>query len=154
MNKPPPFMFILSPDERMTWLQEQVDQIYSALCPSWISGHLKQLSDSILTLETNEQIIKQSRNNGVFCCLQTTCSAKFLTKGRLLNHMASTSRGASSLATVAPAQKLKSKRSESLTFMLLLLRDIWDGYKMCDGDRIFRNLKLALLYFYPTGHSK
>jgi hypothetical protein len=25
---------------------------------------------------------------------------------------------------------------------------------MCDGDRICRDLKLALLYFYPTGHSK
>jgi hypothetical protein len=147
-------MFILSPVERMLWLEEQVDVIYRTLCPSWVSTHFKQLSDSISTLETNEQLIKQSKKNSVYCCLEPTCSVQFLTKGRLLNHLNSTSHGTAKLATVVASKKHQCKKSESLVYMLLLLRDLWNAYKMCDGDRIFRDLKLALLYFYPTGHSK
>ena len=38
--------------------------------------------------------------------------------------------------------------------MALLARDTYNAYRMCDGDRVFRNAKLEFLYAFKTGHVK
>ena len=45
-------------------------------------------------------------------------------------------------------------QQDSLLMHIFLLKDLADAYRMADGNRIFRDIKFAFLYFFETGHIK
>ena len=57
-----------------------------------------------------------------------------------------------------PKKESTPARSESVLAsfveMALLSRDTYDAYRMCDGDRVFRNAKFEFLYCFPERHFK
>ena len=45
-------------------------------------------------------------------------------------------------------------RTESMIHYILLIRDLNDAYKHCDGDRVFIDAKFVLLQYFSTPHVK
>ena len=151
-NKPPVILSLLTIEERTKWLQEQVDKIYNIMNPSTIDVSVSKLMENVMACEANEETINSSLCTETFHCKTHGCNAKYKTKAGIRKHFEVTKHAM--LMNADSLHTEKAKKSPTLITMLLLLRDLNDAYRMCDGDRVFRDIKLVLLYFYNTGHSK
>lgn len=143
-------MRILTPDLQLQWLFEQADVIRNQLCP--ILGNstnsISLLRSQLDMCHAAEQMIDNNCMDGIYTCSQAGCSKVYKRRTTIVKHLQDI-HGISTTTRNVPKKVAKSvTKTESLVHLLLLIRDLHDAYKHCDGDRIFIDIKFVLLHFF------
>lgn len=106
--------------------------------------------------QRDHQLQDMLLDNGRYKC--THCDRTYVTKGGVVRHLKKVHGVDLDLDTVraTTTEEVTSARAIVASFsrMAFLYRDTSDSYRMADGDRIFRNAKLEMLYAYSLKHTK
>ncbi len=156
MNKPPAVLKQLPVHIQLAWLKQQATTILELVCPSLENGGFPQLvcslKRSLTSLKCIEDALRSCFTDGWYEC--TDCAAKYKMMNALRRHMESKHNNTFSSFMYRRASVDKIYKSDSLVQMLFLIYNLWDAYRLCDGDRIFISFKLVLLYIFTSTHTK
>lgn len=117
--------------------------------------HTDRLRRDLIVAQAEDDRILSMFVDGHYTCPVNPCKKQYKTKTGFIKH----------LSNVHPSFKLHDRpdvtddvlsvcKNDSMILLLFLLRDLTDAYRMGDGDRAFRDIKVAFLYFFSTGHVK
>ena len=152
-NRIPPLLFTLNKDAQSAWLKTQVIAIKTCLLGN-VSNVDPIRSGTTIHDEGQNMINSLKQLDGTFVC--SDCGATYKEIGWLKRHM----QKKHDWHPPAPPPRIHAPNStktlviSSFVKMALLARDTWDAYRMGDGDRVFRNAKLEMLYAFGTGRTK
>lgn len=156
LNKPPPIVYrLLSPDEQLKWALEVASNVRVNLCSSdVIRQHVEYLRTNMTAHQQADEWCECNKREGWYQC--PACRNRYKTRNGFIKHVSSSHQTLQSRCVVPNAHRLSPPipDRQSLLHLLLLIRDLSDAHAMGDGDRIFRDLKLAFMYFFTTGHTK
>ena len=158
-NKPPPIVRrLLTPHEQTKWAYEVASAIRKVVCSmDCLRKYILHLRNQVSAAYERDDWINSTRLNDQYHCPAINCNKSFKTKSGFTKHVSSCHENLSSFVQKPisdVSNELTIGEQNSLVLLLFLIRDLSDAYAMADGDRIFRDIKLAFLYFFNTGHTK
>ncbi|CAH1248568.1 Hypp8253 [Branchiostoma lanceolatum] len=145
------------------WLLEQVQAIRKQL----LSPHeqeamdIDNLSQQAQAMDNRQNLLDtMKQGNGKFRCAH--CGKEYVREKNFTKRLQKDHNINLNTTPVNQEGRECSKKSpgsavsviSSFCRMGFLRRDTEDSYKMCDGDRVFRNAKLEMLYAYSLRHTK
>lgn len=156
-NAPPILHQLRDEKARYLWLIEQAKSIRRKLMSPEDDVDLEDVAHAATTFDQRDrQLQDMLLDNGRYKC--THCDRTYVTKGGVVRHLKKVHGVDLDLDTVraTTTEEATSARAIVASFsrMAFLYRDTSDSYRMADGDRIFRNAKLEMLYAYSLKHTK
>lgn len=166
VNAPPVLLEVRSDQAKCMWLLEQAKAVRKELLSpesEQQATELDHMAEKAMALDNKEQFLQTTKqDNGKFKC--TYCGKVYVRERNFTKHLTKVHSQTVDLDT-APAdihqlegssEDVSRTRTVVASFcrMGYLHRDTEDAYKMADGDRIFRNAKLDMLYAWSLKHTK
>ncbi|XP_062599089.1 uncharacterized protein LOC134260557 [Saccostrea cucullata] len=159
--RPPPLLMTAEKSDQYQWLTELAQEILEKHVKLNADKNLTRMSEEAKEMDTQTLTMQGMFDNGLqkFVC---TCGKQYKTAGYFKRHLVSTHNW---LFREDDDPTPDSSTSESKTdsvanyrasFMknALLLRDTYDAYSMCDGERVVRNAKFEFLCADVRKHNK
>ncbi len=147
-NKPPRCLLVLSEGDRLQWLMEVVQEVSAKMYRNNLFESVNSLRSKVSLIEENDMTVTQCCQSGVYEC--PACGSRYKKKSSMQQHLIE----CGVIANVPNNVHILEEKPKTLCSLLFLLRDLADAYKLGDGNRIMLDIKLALLYFFDTGHTK
>ena len=168
-NKPGPLILECDKKTQYMWLVKQARMIRNKylLSNNDADSTVTKITDEVQSLDTQEAAIQgMVDENGIYHCTFTNCHKTYKKVGFLRRHLVkvhnwkqNSDDQQSNTCNSSKSKKMESQGNvatvrSSFVKLALLIIDTWDAYRHCDGNRVFRNAKLAMLYSFSVGHTK
>jgi hypothetical protein len=151
---PTTLLRLLTAEEQLRWLLETARNIKQLMFSNKaVNEHIGSLRDSLQVQQVNDETVSNAFKDKVFTCTNSNCGKQFKSRTVFVKHFSTCQRDML-IENKPDADTAMCTKQDSLIMHLMLLRDLTDAYRMCDGDRVFRNIKLIFLYCFETGHIK
>lgn len=152
----PALAHLQSDQAKASWLLQQAKAIRVRLLSPEETMDIDDIALQVSSIDQREQQLQNmQQENGKFQCPH--CDKAYIRQGNVVNHLKKVHQiNLDSLLVHRTSSEETSARSVIASFcrMAYLYRDTVDAYKMADGNRIFRNAKLEMLYAYSLKHTK
>lgn len=113
-------------------------------------AHVGRLRQELSALSEDDDMITQLHNGTNYECPE--CGKAYIRQGWFRLHLSESHKWV--FAKTESSQVPEVKPFQCLLQMGLLLRDTYDAYSMCDGNRIFRNASFEWLFASAAQHYK
>ena len=92
--------------------------------------------------------------NNVYKCQNVLCTKQYKRRADFRKHLKLSAHGNLLKDVVVENPINRVSKEESLAHLLLLIHNLWDSYRLCDGDRVFIAIKFAFMHIFTTPHVK
>jgi hypothetical protein len=153
-NAPSPLFSQVGSPEQRRWILKEASTIRQSLVDEDSEPTLDAVRGNVVAQDEADTRIDELRTPTGFQCY--VCQKLYKREGYVRAHMMNV-HGWEIDSVASPVQTTSSSSSlvsASFVKMAFIARDTYNAYRMCDGDRVFRNAKFEFLYADSLGHTK
>jgi hypothetical protein len=152
-QRPPPILAVTSPDEQVKWVERQAREILGKYV---MTGDAS--ADNFQTISVKDSsaaVLDSHLKDGRYVC-PTPCTKSYKLVGNFKRHLVLSGHVSLPEDSSSASSKMDelNKQASVFTKLGLVTRDMYNAYQYGDGARVFRNIKLMMLYFQTGGYTK